>query len=292
MSRHPHLRDEFSPLRSVAARWGQRIAYRGACGAGGPHGEQRESAGSLARPPDHLCLAVAVARKLTALPSSVDLRDGVSLETSTLSDWIGATSTALAPLVDALAAEIIRSDTLHVDDTPVPVLVPGNSKTKPGLCEDKRPFGGLQAPALFRYSTERKGERPRALLKEFTGIIHADGYCGFNELFAGNRITEAGCRAHVRPKFFDVHAATASPIAKEALDHRAALWLYGVEDGDQGLLARSSTTRTPAAFKAGGRAAAGPTRPRASCRVNLNLPLPSAFRYMRARRPAAQPALR
>src|SRR5262249_26793332 len=59
-------------------------------------------------------------------------RDGVSLETSTLSGWVGATTAALTPLVDALAAEIIRSDTLHVDDTPVPVLAPGNGKTKTG----------------------------------------------------------------------------------------------------------------------------------------------------------------
>jgi transposase len=58
-------------------------------------------------------------------------------------------------------------------------------------------------------------------------VIHADGYAGFNELFTGGRIVEAGCWAHVRRKFFDVHAATGSPIAKEALD-RIGL-LYAVE---------------------------------------------------------------
>ena len=72
---------------------------------------------------------------------------------------------------------------------------------------DERPFGGARPPAaLFRYSADRKGEHPRTHLKEFSGVIHADGYSGFNELFAGNRITEAGCWAHVRRKFFDVHA--------------------------------------------------------------------------------------
>jgi transposase len=75
-------------------------------------------------------------------------------------------------------------------------------------------------------------------LKDFRGGVHADaGACrraglrpdpwaGFNELFAGNRITEAACWAHVRRKFFDVHAATASPIAKEALDRITQL--YGI----------------------------------------------------------------
>ena len=156
-------------------------------------------------------------------------REGVGLETSTLSGWVGATAAALKPLVDALAAEVMASDTLHVDDTPVPVLAPGTGKTKTGrlwvYVRDERPFAGARPPAaLFRYSADRKGEHPRTHLKAFTGVIHADGYAGFNELFAGNRITEAACWAHVRRKFFDVHAATGSPIAKEALDRIGDLY--------------------------------------------------------------------
>jgi transposase len=159
-------------------------------------------------------------------------RDGVSLETSTLSGWVGATAAALKPLVDALAGDILASDTLHVDDTPVPVLAPGTGKTKTGrlwtYVRDERPFAGSRPPAaLFLYSPNRKGEHPQAHLKDFRGVIHADGYAGFNELFAGGRIVEAGCWAHVRRKFFDVHAATGSPIAKEALDRIGQL--YAVE---------------------------------------------------------------
>ena len=159
-------------------------------------------------------------------------RDGVSLETSTLSGWVGATAAALQPLVDALAVDVLASDTLHVNDTPVPVLAPGTGKTKTGrlwtYVRDERPFAGSRPPAaLFFYSPDRKGEHPQAHLKDFGGVIHADGYAGFNELFIGGRIVEAGCWAHVRRKFFDVHAATASPIAKEALDRIGQL--YAVE---------------------------------------------------------------
>jgi hypothetical protein len=90
------------------------------------------------------------------------------------------------------------------------------------------PFAGSRPPAaLFFYSPDRKGEHPQAHLKDFRGVIHADGYAGFNELFIGGRIVEAGCWAHVRRKFFDVHAATGSPIAKEALDRIGQL--YAVE---------------------------------------------------------------
>jgi len=59
-------------------------------------------------------------------------RDGVTLETSTLSGGVGATAAALQPLIDALAAKVMGSDTLPVDDTPVPVLAPGTGKTKTG----------------------------------------------------------------------------------------------------------------------------------------------------------------
>jgi transposase len=157
-------------------------------------------------------------------------RDGVSLETSTLSGWVGATAAALKPLVDALATDVLAGDTLHVDDTPVPVLAPGAGKTKTGrlwtYVRDERPFAGRRPPAaLFFYSPDRKGEHPQAHLKDFRGVIHADGYAGFNELFVGNRIVEAACWAHVRRKLFDVHAATGSPIAKEALDRIGQLYL-------------------------------------------------------------------
>jgi len=88
-------------------------------------------------------------------------REGVNLETSTLSGWVGATAAALQPLIDALAGEVMASDALHVDDTPVPVLAPGTGKTKTGrlwtYVRDERPFAGARPPAaLFFYSPDRK----------------------------------------------------------------------------------------------------------------------------------------
>src|SRR4029453_1079085 len=92
----------------------------------------------------------------------------------------------------------------------------------------ERPHGGERPPAaMFFYSPDRKGERPQAHLKDFSGVLHADGYAGFNGLYQGNRIIEAACWAHVRRKFFDVHAANGSEIAKQALDRIGAL--YGIE---------------------------------------------------------------
>jgi hypothetical protein len=140
-------------------------------------------------------------------------------------------------LVDALAKDLMASDVLHGDDTPVPVLAPGTGKTKTGrlwaYVRDERPHGGQRAPAaVFFYSPDRKGERPQEHLKRFRGVLHADGYAGFNAIFEKGTIVEAACWAHVRRKFFDVHAANSSPIAKEALDRIAAL--YGVEEEARG----------------------------------------------------------
>ena len=160
-------------------------------------------------------------------------REGVTLETSTLSGWVGATAAALMPLVDLLRRAVIAgSAVLHGDDTPVPILAPGTGKTRTGrlwaYVRDERPHGGARPPAtVFFASPDRKGAHPLAHLARFSGILQADGYAGFNGLYEGGRIVEAACWAHVRRKFFDVHAATNSAVAREALERIGTL--YDVE---------------------------------------------------------------
>jgi transposase len=161
--------------------------------------------------------------------SQIYAREGVELERSTLADWVGATSALLAPLLEALAQHVLSAYALHADDTPVPVLAPGTGKTKNGrlwtYVRDERPWRGSGEPAvLFRYSPDRKGEHPCAHLRSFSGVLHADGYAGFDQLYRPGRISEAACWAHVRRKFFDIHAAKASPIAAEALERIGALY--------------------------------------------------------------------
>ena len=215
-------------------------------------------------------------------------REKVSLETSTLSGWVGATAAALKPLIDALAADVFACDSLHVDDTPVPVLAPGAGKTKTGrlwvYVRDERPFAGSRPPAaLFFYSPDRKGEHPRGHLKEFRGVIHADGYAGFNELFAGGKIVEAACWAHVRRKFFDIHAATASPVAKEALDRIGQL--YGVEETIKGLPPEHRRRERQQHSKPIAEALAA-WADQTARQLSRKSELAAAFRYMRGRRAA------
>jgi len=164
-------------------------------------------------------------------------RLGVELERSTLADWVGGVSYALGPLVEALRGYVMAAGKLHADDTPVPVLTPGLGKTKTGrlwaYVRDDRPAGDSAAPAVwYAYSPDRKGEHPQQHLREFRGDLQADGYAGFNQLYEDGRLREVACWAHVRRKFFDLHAAHASPIATEAVERIGQL--YAIEDTIRG----------------------------------------------------------
>ncbi len=169
--------------------------------------------------------------------SEIYAREGVDLDRSTLADWVGGASRLIEPLVEAIHDHVLAASKLHADDTPVPVLAPGTGKTRTGrlwtYVRDDRPADDpTPAAVLFRYSPDRKGEHPQAHLQDFRGILQADGYAGFDRLYATGRITEAACFAHVRRKFYDIHLADASPIAREALDRIAAL--YAIESEIRG----------------------------------------------------------
>jgi hypothetical protein len=156
----------------------------------------------------------------------------VELNRSTLAAWVGGASRTLEPLVDALRQYVLSAAKLHGDDVPVPVLAPGNGKTKTGrlwtYVRDDRPAGSAEAAAVwFAYSPDRKSEHPANHLATFRGVLQADGYAGFNRLYETGEIFEAACWAHVRRKFNDLYEAHASPIAKEALERIAQL--YGIE---------------------------------------------------------------
>ncbi len=98
---------------------------------------------------------------------------------------------------------------IHGDDTTVPVLAKG--KTITGrlwtYVRDDRSFGGVDPPAaIFFYSPDRGGQHPGRHLADYAGILQADAYSGFNELYRVGRmpqpITEAACWAHYLESVF------------------------------------------------------------------------------------------
>lgn len=179
---------------------------------------------------------VLVAKFCDHLPlyrqSVIYAREGVDLDRALLADWVGASSALLDPLIEAIRRHVMAGAKLHADDTPVPVLAPGNGKTKTGrlwtyVCDD-RPAASTVPPAVwFAYTPDRKGEHPQSHLKKFAGTLQADAYAGFNALYQTGRIQEAACWAHARRKFYDLHVARPSTVTAEAL--RRIGELYAIE---------------------------------------------------------------
>jgi hypothetical protein len=147
---------------------------------------------------------------------------------------VGRSAALLTPLAEAIGKHVRSAAKIHADDTPIPVLSPGNGKTKTGrlwtYVRDDRPWADATPPAVwFRYSPDRKGERPLAHLRDYRGILQADGYAGFNRLYETGRVQEVGCWAHVRRPFFELDAVGDSPTAREALERIQALFAIEAE---------------------------------------------------------------
>ena len=154
--------------------------------------------------------------------SAAFAREGIEIDVSTLADWVGGCVAALDPILAELRRHVLAAERLHVDDTTVPVLA--KTKTRTGrlwvYVRDDRPFGGQGPPAaLFEYSPTRHGEHPRKHLAAWSGIMQADAFAGYNELYAAERkpapIIEAACWAHGRRDFFDLAKLDKAPIAAE-----------------------------------------------------------------------------
>jgi len=176
--------------------------------------------------------------------------EGVEIDVSTLADWVGAVSVTLRPLVAAIADHARAGPRVHVDDTPVPVLAKG--KTKTGrlwtMVRDDRPFGGNDPPAAaYAYSPDRGGEHAETLLGGFAGIMQADAFAGFNRLYEKGAVVEAACWAHGRRKFYELAQLKKAPIAIEAVARMDALFaierdIAGLPT-DQRLAARAERSR-------------------------------------------------
>ena len=166
--------------------------------------------------------------------SEIYAREGIDLDRSTLAGWVGASSELLTPLVEALRKYVLSARKIHADGTPVPVLAPGNGKTKTGrlwtYVRDERTAGENTAPAVwFAYSPDRKGENPREHLKHYRGALQADAYAGFQHLYENGTIVEVACWAHARRKFHEIHIAHPSPTTTEAIERVAALYAIEAE---------------------------------------------------------------
>lgn len=179
-------------------------------------------------PTSDLLAQVLVAKYSDHLPlyrqETIFGRSGYTIARSTLAQWVGVGGVQLQPLVDALKIAMFRSAVLHVDETPVAMLKPGNKKTHraylwayaPGAFED------LKA-VVYDFCESRAGEHARAFLGDWSGGLVCDDFSGYKASF-GAPVTEVGCMAHARRKFFDLHLSNKSEIAQQALTYIGQLY--------------------------------------------------------------------
>jgi transposase len=180
---------------------------------------------------------------------------GVDIDRSTLAGWTGQGAALLDPIVARIRETVLSASKLHTDDTPVPMLDPGNGKTKTarlwaeltkgsggrsllewsaeGHAIDDRAHGGLAKPAVwFAFTTDRRAEHPKSMLKDFRGYLQADAYPGYDDLYRTGRIVEVACWGHARRKIFDLHESKPTVVTTELLERIARL--YSVEEDVRG----------------------------------------------------------
>jgi len=228
--------------------------------------------------------------------SEIYAREGLELDRSTLSDWVGQAAWLLDPVVAAIRRHVFAAEKIHGDDTTVPVLAPGLGRTKTGrlwvYVRDDRPFCGIAPPAAaYFYSPDRRGEHPASHMATFAGLLQADGYAGFEALYGARRaapgpITEVACWAHCRRGFFDEWEHRKSPVAKERRSTASPRSMSSRP--------RPHSPPPPSEWHCGPRplhcsrhSSHGPRRPWQNCRQSRRWPSRSAIPSRGAKRSAA-----
>jgi len=167
-------------------------------------------------------------------------RQGITLDRSTLADWVGRAAFALRPVHTRLLERLKQSTKLFADETTAPVLDPGRGRVKKGqlwaYARDERPWAGADPPGIaYVYAPDRKHAHPAEHLAGFTGTLQVDGYGAYTDLAEAGNVVLAFCWSHVRREFYDIQVKTPAPIASEALVRIAAL--YAIEADIRGLTA-------------------------------------------------------
>jgi transposase len=195
-------------------------------------------------PTEALLAQVAVSKYADGLPlyrqEAIYARDGVELGRSLMAQWMGAVGFHFEPLAAHVLARIREAERIFADETTLPTLNPGAGKTKTSwlwaYARDDRPFGGLGPPMVaYRYEDSRSGDCAARHLGDYRGILQCDGYAGYRKLAGApqaNGLRLAGCWAHLRRRFFELHANGESLVATATVEQMKQLW--AVEDEVRG----------------------------------------------------------
>jgi hypothetical protein len=156
-----------------------------------------------------------------------------------MAGWLGQLEVLLEPLVERLTTHVLGTAVIQADETPVPVLQPGNGRTATGYLWAYRsgPWQPTQA-VVFNFAMSRGQATPTHFLRDYRGVLQVDGYAGYNDVLRRDGVIEAGCMAHARRNFVEVWEATKSPAAQTAITEIARLYAIESEVKDLGVAER------------------------------------------------------
>jgi transposase len=140
-------------------------------------------------------------------------RQGFEISRATQSVWCGDVGDLVEPLYRRMAEQVRQSHVVATDDTVFPMLGPGQTQSARMwvyVGDETNPYN------VFDFTLNRGREGPKEFLKDYTQVLLADAYGGYNGVVAGNAITRAGCWSHARRKFVEAEK-TAPEIAREAV---------------------------------------------------------------------------
>src|SRR5690606_5332344 len=154
-------------------------------------------------------------------------RAGLAIPRSTLAQWVGVTGVQLQPVVDALRDVVLGQSVVHADETPVQMLAPGSKKTHRSYVWAYATSQFCKTAAVvYDFSPSRAGEHARNFLQDWRGKLVCDDFGGYKASFELG-VTEIGCMAHARRKFYELHVTNKSMLAEQAL--RYIQLLYEIE---------------------------------------------------------------
>jgi transposase len=165
--------------------------------------------------------------------SQILCSQGLDIKRSVLAFWVGYAAAELEPVYRRMRELILGSGKIAMDETTAPVLDPGRGQTKKGyfwaIARDDRPWSGNDPPAVaFTYAPGRGAVHALKLLDGYRGVVQCDGYAAYKTVAGktgGEGITLAFCWAHLRRQFFDIAKDGQAPVASEALERIAKLYL-------------------------------------------------------------------
>lgn len=199
-------------------------------------------------PTERLLAYIAVSKYADGLPlyrqEAIYLRDGVEISRNLMAQWMGHLGFELQICADYILERVKEGERVFADETTLPTLAPGSGKTTKAwlwaYARDDRPYGGTSPPMVaYRFEDSRGAECVARHLSGFSGILQVDGYSAYSNLAkaraktgSNETIQLAGCWAHLRRKFYDLHVSGVSHTATDTIVAMTELWK--VEDEVRG----------------------------------------------------------